>query len=59
MESNKEKLEVDTTKREFIKKFGGYAATAPVGMFMLMTPSASSACTSGTCNSCGRSSWSS
>jgi len=35
------KSEVDNTKREFMKKFGVYAATAPVGMYMLMTPSAS------------------
>lgn len=39
--------EVDTTKREFMKKFGKYAATAPVGMYMLMTPSMSSAVSSG------------
>ena len=32
---------VDNTKREFMKKFGAYAATAPVGMYMLMTPEAS------------------
>lgn len=38
---------VDNTKREFMKKFGAYAATAPVGMYMLMTPSASAhACSS-------------
>jgi hypothetical protein len=33
----------DTTKRDFIKKFGSYAASAPLAGFVLMTPSASSA----------------
>lgn len=40
--------EVDTKKREFMKKFGKYAATAPVGMYMLMTPSASAHASSST-----------
>jgi len=43
----KKSLEVDDTKRQFMKKFGGYAATAPVGMYMLMTPSSSAAQQSG------------
>lgn len=48
MKKNNQRQEnVDSTKREFMKKFGGYAATAPVGMYMLMTPSSSAACTSG------------
>ncbi len=33
--------EVDSTKRDFMKKFGVYASAAPFGMYMLMTPSAS------------------
>ena len=33
--------EVDKTKRAFMKKFGTYAATAPLGMYILMTPSTS------------------
>ena len=37
---------VTSTRRDFIKKFGTYAATAPVGMYMLMTPSASAHATS-------------
>jgi len=38
-----EKSEVDQTKREFMKKFGKYAAVAPVGMYLLMGPGASKA----------------
>ncbi|WP_297442193.1 hypothetical protein [Sulfurimonas sp.] len=44
---NSEQNKIDSTKREFIKKFGTYASTAPVGMYMLMTPSSSAAHTSG------------
>ena len=33
----------DSTKREFIKKFGGYAASAPLTGFILMAPSSSRA----------------
>ena len=36
----------DEMKREFMKKFGKLAATAPVGMFMLMGPGASKAAAS-------------
>jgi len=35
------KTEIDSVKREFIKKFGTYATTVPIGMYMLMTPNAS------------------
>lgn len=31
----------DTTKRDFIKKFGNYAASASLAGFVLMTPNAS------------------
>ena len=41
------RTEVDAVKRDFLKKFGVYAATAPVGMYMLMTPSTSAAVQSG------------
>ncbi len=34
---------VDEAKREFMKKFGKYAATAPVGMYLLMGAGASKA----------------
>ena len=49
MKDTKEKItqEIDSTKREFMKKFGGYAATAPIGMFMLMSPNASANISSG------------
>ena len=33
----------DETKREFMKKFGKYAASAPLAGFILMTPSSSQA----------------
>ena len=33
----------DKDKREFIKKFGNFAASAPVGMFVLMTMGTSKA----------------
>jgi hypothetical protein len=39
--------DVDSKKRDFMKKFGTYAATAPLGMYMLMTPSTSAAVQSG------------
>ena len=35
--------DVDEAKREFMKKFGKYAATAPVGMYLLMGAGASRA----------------
>lgn len=44
--------EVDEAKREFMKKFGKYAATAPVGMYLLMSPSASKAQASGSTTHC-------
>ncbi|WP_300364639.1 hypothetical protein [Hydrogenimonas sp.] len=44
--------EVDAAKREFMKKFGKYAATAPLGMYVLMSPVASRAQASGSCASC-------
>jgi len=47
MKKTKEELEIDSTKREFMKKFGSYAATVPVGMYILMTPSTSAAAGSG------------
>ncbi len=31
------------TRREFTRKFGNYAASAPLGMYMLMSPRTSSA----------------
>ena len=31
----------DATKRDFIKKFGSYAASAPLAGYILMTPNAS------------------
>ena len=34
-------LEVNELKRTFIKKFGIYAASAPLGAFLLMSPSSS------------------
>ena len=37
----------DKKKREFIKKFGKYAASAPLAGFALMTPSSSLAAGSG------------
>ena len=40
---------VDAKKREFMKKFGSYAATAPLGMYLLMGPGASKAQASGSC----------
>lgn len=39
-EEKKETLdEPDLLKREFMKKFGSYAATVPFGMYLLMSPS--------------------
>ncbi|WP_353663174.1 hypothetical protein [Hydrogenimonas sp. SS33] len=53
-----ESQEVDETKREFMKKFGKYAATAPVGMYLLMGPGASRAQASGsTCHADGTVYW--
>ncbi|WP_456452204.1 hypothetical protein [Hydrogenimonas sp.] len=42
-----EVAEVDAAKRDFMKKFGKYAATAPLGMYLLMGPGASKAQASG------------
>ena len=47
-----EMAEVDEAKREFMKKFGKYAATAPVGMYLLMSPTASKAQASGSSIQC-------
>ena len=44
--------EVDEAKREFMKKFGKYAATAPLGMYLLMGPGASKAQASGSTTHC-------
>ncbi len=41
--------EVDEAKREFMIKYGKYAATAPLGMYLLMGPGASKAQASGSC----------
>lgn len=38
----------DEMKREFMKKFGKLAATAPLGMFLLMGPYQSAAAASST-----------
>lgn len=41
---NKELYEIaDKEKREFIKKFGGFATTAPIGMFLVMSAGTSKA----------------
>jgi hypothetical protein len=49
--TEEESTEVDASKREFMKKFGKYAATAPLGMYLLMGPGASKAQASGsTCH---------
>ncbi len=42
------RAEADQKKREFIKRFGGYAATAPVVMYSLMSPRRSAAAASDT-----------
>lgn len=43
----KEKCEIekiaDNKRREFIKKFGSFAATAPLAGYILLTPSSSAA----------------
>lgn len=39
--------QLDSRKREFMKKFGTYAAGTPFAMYMLMSPSDSLAITSG------------
>ncbi|BDY12404.1 hypothetical protein [Hydrogenimonas cancrithermarum] len=46
-----EEVDVDEAKREFMKKFGKYAATAPLGMYLLLGAGASKAQASstGTC----------
>ncbi len=57
-EVENERQEVDEAKREFITKFGKYAATAPLGMYLLMTPSASHAQASGSmCHMHGKFHW--
>ncbi len=33
----------DVIKRQFLKRFGGYAATAPAALFVLMSPRTSKA----------------
>jgi hypothetical protein len=49
---SEELSEVDSKKREFIKKFGKYAMTAPVGMMVMMTPSASAHASSSVDEAC-------
>jgi len=49
LNTKKENL-ADAKKREFIKKFGKYAATAPLAGFALMTATSSKAAMSGTGN---------
>jgi len=39
--------EAGQRKRELIKKFGKYAAVAPIGMYVLMSPKRSAAAASG------------
>ncbi|WP_457595987.1 hypothetical protein [Hydrogenimonas sp.] len=46
--------EVDEAKREFMTKFGKYAATAPLGMYLLMGPGASRAQASGSAGKIGK-----
>jgi len=46
--------EVDEQKREFMKKFGTYAAAAPLGMYLLMGPGASKAQASAFVSTCYR-----
>ena len=46
--------EVDEQKREFMKKFGSYAAAAPLGMYLLMGPGASKAQASAFVSTCYR-----
>jgi hypothetical protein len=43
-----EEIVVDEVKREFMKKFGKYAATAPLGMYLLLGAGASKAQASST-----------
>jgi len=38
--------EIDKNKRDFVKKFGTYAASAPLAAIMLMSPSTSQAVSS-------------
>jgi len=42
IEENIEKI-ADKTKRDFMKKFGSYAASVPLAGFVLMTPETSEA----------------
>ena len=51
MEKNNETLEneIDEAKRDFMIKYGKFAATAPLGMYLLMGPGASKAQASGSC----------
>ncbi|WP_457593121.1 hypothetical protein [Hydrogenimonas sp.] len=41
--------DVDEAKREFMVKYGKIAATAPLGLYLLMGPGASKAQASGSC----------
>ena len=51
MEKNNETVEneIDEAKRDFMIKYGKFAATAPLGMYLLMGPGASKAQASGSC----------
>jgi len=40
--------EANERRRDFIKKFGAYAATAPLAMYVLMSPTRSAAAASDT-----------
>ena len=53
MQNSLESIEqiADSTKREFIKKFGGYAASAPLTGFILMAPGSSIA-HAASCSTC-------
>gem|GEM_PF-4752710 len=46
-----EEIVIDGVKREFMKKFGKYAATAPLGMYLLLGAGASKAQASSTSSS--------
>ncbi len=56
MEKNNETVEseIDEAKRDFMIKYGKFAATAPLGMYLLMGPGASKAQASGSCGRHGR-----
>ncbi|BBG66318.1 hypothetical protein NNO_1615 [Hydrogenimonas sp.] len=42
-------VSVDEAKREFMIKYGKFAASAPLGMYLLMGPGSSKAQASGSC----------